>query len=173
MSFSHQPGPSSADINQFLTVSEIVEEKEVFEKKMKILKADCTASYSYKREEVRAVKRLTSVNMMPAPVINTMIKASLRMIGISLILLVTFLCLIVPSLVVPLTSHHEEGEEEEGEEGGDNFQQYLYVWKITMWVFFISRTLQPIIIVASDRELTLKSKQFFGWLGDEARILET
>ena len=172
MSLSDQPGPSSADLNQFLTVSEIVEEKEVFEKKMKILKADCTASYSYKREEVRAVKRLTSVNMMPAPVINTMIKASLRMIGISLILLVTFLCLIVPSLVVPLTSHHEEEEEGE-EEGGDNFQQYLYVWKITMWVFFISRTLQPIIIVASDRELTLKSKQFFGWLGDEARILET
>ena len=133
---------------------------------------DSSAGYCYKREEVRAVRRLTSVNRMQAPVINTMIKASLRMIGISLILLVTFLCLIVPSLVVPLTSHHEEEEEGE-EEGGDNFQQYLYVWKITMWVFFISRTLQPIIIVASDRELTLKSKQFFGWLGDEARILET
>ena len=107
---------------------------------------------------------------MPAPVISTMIKASLRMLGISLILLVTFLCLIMPSLVVPLTS-----DQEEGEDGGENFQQYLYVWKITMWVFFISRTLQPIIIVASDRELTLKSKQVFGFfgLGDEARILET
>ena len=109
---------------------------------------------------------------MPAPVISTMIKASLRMIGISLILLVTFLCLIVPSLVMPLTTHDDDDEKEE-EDGVENFQQYLYVWKITMWVFFISRTLQPIIIVASDRELTLKSKQFFGLLGDETRIIET
>ena len=115
------------------------------------------------------MRRLTSVNRMQAPVINTMIKASLRMIGISLILLVTFLCLIVPSLVMPLTTQHDEEEEN----GGETFQQYLYVWKITMWVFFISRTLQPIIIVASDRELTLKSKQFFGLLGDEARTTET
>ena len=76
------------------------------------MQADCTASYSessYKREEVRRARRetrrLTSVNIIQAPVINTMIKASLRMLGISLILLVTFLCLIVPSLLVPLPSH--------------------------------------------------------------------
>ena len=111
--------------------------------------------------------------MQAPPLISTMTKASLRMLGISLILLVTFLCLIVPSLVVPLTSHAEMEEGEGEEEDGEHFQQYLYVWKITMWVFFVSRTLQPIIIVASDRELTLKSKQFFGLVGDEARILES
>ena len=111
--------------------------------------------------------------MQAPPLISTMTKASLRMLGISLILLVTFLCLIVPSLVVPLTSDAEMEEGEEEEEDGEHFQQYLYVWKITTWVFFVSRTLQPIIIVASDRELTLKSKQFFGLVGDEARILGT
>ena len=152
---------------EFLTVSEIVEQREVYEKRMKFGKDKIVSSYettSVKCEEVRVsynqrTRRMaSSINMIQGPVMNTMIKASFRMLGISLIILVTFLCLVVPSLVLPVSNAVEDGEEEVGE----NFKQYLYVWKVTMWVFFISRTLQPIIIVASDKELKLKSKQFFG-----------
>jgi hypothetical protein len=31
-----------------------------------------------------------------------------------------------------------------------------------MWVFLISRTLQPILILLSDKELKIEAKQFIG-----------
>ena len=42
----------------------------------------------------------------------------------------------------------------------DDFPHYVFIWKLTMWVFLVSRTLQPILILTSDKELKLKSKQF-------------
>ena len=41
-----------------------------------------------------------------------------------------------------------------------DFPHYVFIWKLTMWVFLVSRTLQPILILTSDKELKLKSKQF-------------
>ena len=39
-----------------------------------------------------------------------------------------------------------------------------------MWVFLISRMLQPIIMVISDKELRLKTKVFLGLVVEERRI---
>ena len=39
-----------------------------------------------------------------------------------------------------------------------------------MWVFLISRMLQPIIMVISDKELRLKTKVFLGLVVKERRI---
>ena len=159
---------SSSHVRQFLTVSEIVTHKDVVERKrMHFGKTSSYEATTMKSEEVRVRvshgtrKMASSIHMIQGPMMNTMIKASFRMLGISLILLVTFLCLVVPSLILPVSSEEEEV--------GEKFKRYLNVWKVTMWVFFISRTLQPIIIVASDRELKLKSKQFFGFETEEAR----
>ena len=42
-----------------------------------------------------------------------------------------------------------------------------------MWVFLSSRTLQPIIMVISDKELRLKTKIFLGLVVEERRIVTT
>ena len=103
--------------------------------------------------------------LLQGPVVSSMIKASLKMIGISIILLITFLCLALPGLIF---DHHMESD----------FPKYIFIWKVksiqsvyelkifvfqlTMWVFLISRTLQPILILLSDKELKIKARQFIG-----------
>ena len=83
------------------------------------------------------------------------------MIGISIVLLITFLCLALPGLLFYPTKvgavpryDHMLGQ------NIDDFPHYVFIWKLTMWVFLVSRTLQPILILTSDKELKLKSKQF-------------
>ena len=49
-------------------------------------------------------------------------------------------------------------------------RHYVRVWRVAMWVFLISRMLQPIIMVISDKELRLKTKVFLGLVVEERRI---
>lgn len=60
--------------------------------------------------------------MLQGPVINSVMKASLRMSGIALVLLVTFLCLVVPSIIHSRAGHTATP--------GDH-DQYLAVWKVS------------------------------------------
>lgn len=41
---------------------------------------------------------------------------------------------------------------------------------MTMWMFLTSRSLQPIIIVLHDKELTHKTKVFLGLVIEERRV---
>ena len=102
------------------------------------------------------------------------------MSGISLILLVTFLCLVVNFLSkiylqtfflkIPGLIYRPEIEEKEDEEKRRFDRHYVRVWRVAMWVFLISRMLQPIIMVISDKELRLKTKVFLGLVVEERRI---
>ena len=55
--------------------------------------------------------------LLQGPVVSSMIKASLKMIGISIILLITFLCLALPGLIF---DHHMESD----------FPKYIFIWKV-------------------------------------------
>ena len=59
--------------------------------------------------------------------LNSIIKASIRMSGISLIQLITFLCLIVPSFVFSEPSP-ESGESEHKRE----VAQFIFIWKVSL-----------------------------------------
>ena len=110
------------------------------------------------------------------------------MSGISLILLVTFLCLVVRTSFkstfknrlrfciltflkkIPGFIYRPEIEDEDEEERKRFDRHYVRVWRAAMWVFLISRMLQPIIMVISDKELRLKTKVFLGLVVEERRI---
>ena len=59
--------------------------------------------------------------LLQGPVVTSMIKASLKMIGISIILLITFLCLALPGLIF----HHLVETD---------FPKYLAIWKVCMFI---------------------------------------
>ena len=85
------------------------------------------------------------------------------MIGISIVLLITFLCLALPGLLfypTKVTTGAIGNHMVFAPQNIADFPHYVFIWKLTMWVFLVSRTLQPILILTSDKELKLKSKQF-------------
>merc|ERR1711964_279350 len=68
----------------------------------------------------------TMQNLAQTPVMTSMMKASLKMIGISIVLLITFLCLALPGLLFYPTKNIAD------------FPHYVFIWKLTMWVFLVS-----------------------------------
>ena len=73
-------------------------------------------------------------------------------------------------LKIPGLIYRPEIEEKEDEEKRRFDRHYVRVWRVAMWVFLISRMLQPIIMVISDKELRLKTKVFLGLVVEERRI---
>ena len=172
----------SIDLNSesVLTVSKIVEQKEVFEKRYKFRKDQLGSSFeesTIKTEEVRetvkyspaaahemlnaiveknagadpkskvrvlpgdTLRKLTSKSLIAvgssfismsvlkyiahfnkAPMLNSIIKASIRMSGISLIQLITFLCLIIPSFVIAKPSDEENSSRD--------ISHFILIWKV-------------------------------------------
>ena len=79
-------------------------------------------------------------------------------------------CILTFLKKIPGFIYRPEIEDEDEEERKRFDRHYVRVWRAAMWVFLISRMLQPIIMVISDKELRLKTKVFLGLVVEERRI---
>ena len=66
------------------------------------------------------------------------------MLGITILLVTTFLCLALPGLLQPPAIH---------------LADRLHLWSVPLWVFFISRAAHPALILFGEAELKLKVNQ--------------